>query len=330
MKLKDIGEDKLIELLSKPFKGSESSRVLKAIGDDTSVTTQSEGHLLLSTTDILQEGVHFDLKYTTPFDLGVKSVNISTSDIASMGGVSMFLLMSLSLPEETDSSFVEELYRGIKSACNDYPDKVLTLVGGNSSLSKDSISIVSTVLGEIEKDKVVYRGGAQIGDKIFVTGTLGDSGLGLKMLQADSNASNSAILRHKAPKSRREEGFILASNSIASSMIDLSDGLASDLSHIVKASSVGATINYDKIPLSSLMTSYLKENPSELELPLSGGEDYELLFTVPKTKLKTLESIRKTLPTAITEIGTVTTKDLIFLDSNNKPMALKNKGFKHF
>ncbi len=338
MKLKDLGEDELIKLLAKSFgettaTDNSSKRVLKAIGDDTSVTIQSEDHLLLTTTDILQEGVHFDLSYTDPFLLGRKSVNISTSDIASMGGTSLFLLMSIALPVDTDSSFIEELYKGIKSACfeqTSQKDHTLTLIGGNTSLSKDSITIGSTVLGEVETSKVVYRSGANIGDRIFVTGTLGDSALGLKLLQGGSKESNIATKRHLDPKARTEEGVILADNYIASSMIDLSDGLASDICHIATESNVGAEIYYNKIPLSDIVENYIKDNPKESELPLSGGEDYELLFTVPEDKLEKLETLRDSLPSPAVEIGIITEKDVTFLDQNGNPMTVKSKGFKHF
>lgn len=328
MKLEDIGEDGIISLIKESFE-NHSPRVLKSIGDDTAVTTQDSNKLLLTTTDILVEGVHFDRTYHSPFDLGRKSVNISTSDIASMGGTSLFILMSIALPKDTDKTFIEELYKGIKSACSEIG---LSLIGGNTSLSHDSITIGSTVIGEVDKNKVIYRSGANVGDRIFVTGTLGDSRLGLKLLRSGNPATNNATVRHLNPKARTMEGRILSEHKIASSMIDISDGLASDINHITKESNVGATIHYNKIPLSPEVIEYLKDHPTETELPLSGGEDYELLFTVPEDKLEKLDNLKTELTSPVTEIGIITDKNngTTFLDDSGTPVRIKTVGFKHF
>ena len=326
-RIRHIGEDEIISAIARNFPTNDD-RVLKSIGDDTAATLQKEDFALLSTTDILMEGVHFNLSYSSPYILGRKSVNISTSDIAAMGGTAKFLLMSIALPKETTMDFINELYKGIKSACD---ESDVVLIGGNTSLSKDSVVINSTVLGEAPKDKVIYRSGAKPGDKIFVTGTMGDSALGLKLL-AKGIQKGRPVEKHLNPTARLTEGKLLGEKALASAMADLSDGIVSDLNHICNESKVGAEIFYDKLPLSDEMDKHLKDSPSDKELPLSGGEDYELIFTVPEDKLSTLESLRSSFTATLTEIGTITDKEngIKFLDNNSKEITVKTKGFKHF
>jgi thiamine-monophosphate kinase len=319
------------------------------IGDDAAVLKIAPATLLLATTDMLIEGVHFDLTYTDYYSLGWKSAAINLSDIAAMGGKPRFCLTSLAIPVHISVEAVKEYYQGFTSLVRAHKT---ILAGGDTCSSKDGLVISVTVLGEAKKRMAIPRSGARQGDRIFVTGTLGDSGAGLELLKSGAKGRRSGvrsqksairskdfnfelrppnaalIKRHLRPVPRVEWGRQIALSECASSMIDVSDGLSSDLFHICEESGVGAVIFSDSLPLSrSLLKSADQLRRPPLHYVLSGGEDYELLFTVPSSRMKRLEAL--SIP--VTEIGMITTGNEMFLiNAVGRKTALLPTGYNHF
>ncbi len=333
MKLSEVGESELIRYLSREF-DIDNKRVIKGIGDDASVTLQDNSKCLLTTTDILVEGVHFSSSYTTPYLIGKKAVSISLSDIAAMGGQPTFLLVTLSLPSSTPFEYLQNLYRGVSERAGEFG---VLLTGGNTSSSPEKIVIGTVVLGEAPGDEVVYRRGATVGDTIYVTGQLGDSALGLLLLQSGTIdtkgiSSDKAVMKHQNPVPRVKAGRLLAEKHLATAMIDISDGLMCDLRHITEASEVGAAISLHQLPLSTQVKSRILKNPEDICLPLSGGEDYELLFTASPSSASMIKTLTEELELLITPIGTVLPeeKGLVVLDENGNIVTIKDEGFEHF
>ncbi|MCK9418527.1 MAG: thiamine-monophosphate kinase [Nitrospirae bacterium] len=364
MKLSNLGEFGLIHAIQQ-LSSRRSPDTTIGMGDDAAVLKHGPATLLLATTDMLIEGVHFDLSSTDFYSLGWKSAAINLSDIAAMGGVPRFCLTSLALPARIPVEAVMEFYQGFNALLRVHKT---VLVGGDTCSSKGGLVISVTALGEAKKRTVISRAGAKRGDRIFVTGTLGDSGAGLELLKSlvrsqgsgvrgqrsgvrsrKSGVSgkdvNSALLtepalerinrgisalikRHLRPVPRVEWGRRIALSGCASSMIDVSDGLSSDLSHLCEESGVGAVLRSDAIPLSrSLLRSADHLNKPALHYALSGGEDYELLFTVPSAQMKKLQALH--IP--VTEIGMIMTEKRMYLvNAAGRKTALKPSGYNHF
>ena len=334
MELKELGEFGLLKKLSGQFK-STHPRVIKGIGDDTSVTVQDETKYLLCTTDTLVEDIHFSLKHTSSYNLGKKAVSISLSDIAAMGGAPTFLLTSIILPASTPVDFINLLYKGIKERADEF---AVALVGGNTSASPEKIVITTIMLGEVPKDQVIFRKGASAGDVVYVTGRLGDSSLGLKIWKEKDDKIitdpflKDAMLAHIDPFPRVREGRKLAEKKLATSMIDISDGLISDLRHITEESMVGAKIWLDKIPISTALKRWLVDHPADITLSLSGGEDYELLFTAPQANTHMIENLAKELGIPITQIGEIVPQEygISVLDDKGGVFQPPSNGFEHW
>jgi thiamine-monophosphate kinase len=321
MKISRLGEFGLIEQIRKTTPRTAKG-VVAGIGDDAAVLRCSSGSQLLATTDMLLEGVHFDLATTDLYSLGWKSAAVNVSDIAAMGGKPRFCLTSLGIPSYLSVEDVREFYRGL-NACLKRCGAVL--VGGDTCRSLEGFVISVTVLGETAKAGAMTRSGANPGDLLFVTGTLGDSAAGLELMRRNTPAAKKLIEKHLRPIPRFAEGKKLA--GIASAMIDVSDGLSSDLAHLCEESSVGAELHADRIPLSKdLRTAKgLKRRP--VEYALSGGEDYELLFTVPRSRLQKIRSLR----IAATEIGRIVIgKSMSLLDGQGRKKPLRPSGYDHF
>ena len=254
--IKNLGEFGLIERFAKEIKTDMS--VKTGIGDDTAVIKDGR-HYLLFTTDMLVEDVHFSLKTARPQQIGWKAVCCSISDIAAMGGVPRWMMVSCGLPRSATIKFIDKIYSGIKKAASLYS---VNIVGGDTVKSKKLVLDVGMI--GVKKNRPLLRSGARIGDAIFVTGTLG-------------GAVKSG--RHLNFKPRLNEAQYLVKNFKISSMIDISDGLSSDLAHILKRSKVGAALDTNSIPVSC---------GSSLKSALSEGEDFELLFTLPQKQAKRL------------------------------------------
>lgn len=334
MQIKELGELALIKKLAGQF-ASDNPRVIKGIGDDTSVTIQDATKYLLCTTDTLVEDVHFSLKHTTSYNLGKKAVSICLSDIAAMGGAPTFLLTSITLPAKTTTDFIKLLYKGIKKRAQEFD---VALIGGNTSSSPDKITITTTMLGEVPKNEAVFRKGASVGDMIYTTGYLGDSALGLKILkksqrlEAGGRKLVNPILKHIDPMPRVREGRELAKRKLATGMIDISDGLILDLRRIAEQSSVGAKVWLNKTPLSPSFKRWITGHPSDIALALNGGEDYELLFTASKDNASQIQTLSKELSLPITHIGEIVPEryGVTVLDDKGKVFPLAMQGFEHF
>lgn len=332
MRLKDIGEFGLIQRLARSAADPDSA-VLKGIGDDAAVISLGRTRCLLVTTDTLREGIHFSREFTTPFLLGKKSLAVNLSDIAAMGGDPRYYFVSLSAPGKTPFAFIRHLYRGMQRRGRTWH---VTVLGGDTTGSEGGISITVTVIGGAAKDRVLYRHGALPGDVIYVTGTLGDAALGLELLRHGHvrGEARKLVRRHLDPEPRVDAGRMIARAKVATSMIDISDGLLADLRHIIEQSRTGARINRDAIPLSRAykrLCKGLSEDP--YRFALCGGEDYELLFTASPDCHARISRIARNLNLAITPIGEITKArgKIEVVDRNNRPVpCVKREGFVHF
>ncbi|HSP07873.1 MAG TPA: thiamine-phosphate kinase [Acidobacteriota bacterium] len=278
-KVGDLGEKALLQRLRRYV--SEGGSIVRAFSEDCAVTDNGSDRYLLLTVDVMVDGKHFRQEWMPPFHLGRKAVNVNLSDISAMGGSARFFLVSLGLPAETGVGFVEETYEGIESAAR---ESGLALAGGNVSESP-VFFIDITMIGDVEKNRALFRNGACEGDAIFVTGSLGASACGLKLLESGRRLDDvadswmrDAILAHFDPPVLQKAAAWLASTGCVTSMMDLSDGLAADLPEICRESRVGAVILTDRIPVAKCVGKLMGADP--LQLALTGGEDYHLLFTV--------------------------------------------------
>lgn len=319
------------------IKNLQQKYSLKKIGDDCAVLPKDSKTDLVVTTDLLVEEIDFKLEWTRPEFIGHKSLAVSLSDIAAMGAKPVWSMVSIGVPEKIwKTNFIEEFYDGYLKLAKKFN---VELIGGDVSKTPDKIVIDSIVAGETKKGKAVLRSGAKAGNLIFVTGKLGGAAIGLKLLENGEKFEKSKykklLLRQLAPNPQTEIGQILGAKNLATSMIDLSDGLSSDLSHLCQSSKIGAKIFADKIPVEIQNSKFIqnfkdsKRKVSELSLAFDGGEDFELLFTVdPKKNFqfeKHLENHK------ISHIGEVTANaEIIKLVRGKKIEFLEPKGFRHF
>jgi len=288
--IESLGEFGLIDHLTNGITTKNSSTV-KGIGDDAAVIDMGDKYQLVS-TDLLVEGVHFDLAYMPLKHLGYKAVAINVSDICAMNGDAKQITLGLALSNRYTVEALEELYDGIKLACEHYG---VDLVGGDTTSSTSGLMISVTVLGEVEKDKITYRSGAKVNDLVVCTGDLGAAYLGLQILnrekemfkenptiQPDLTGNDYVLRRQLKPEAAIKYTRILKDLDIVpTSMIDISDGLSSEALHLSKSSEVGITLHEDKIPVDYTAMNLANEfNMNPIFCALSGGEDYELLFTI--------------------------------------------------
>jgi thiamine-monophosphate kinase len=327
MKLSRLGEFGLIERIRRSAPGGRGVRI--GIGDDAAWVSHASGSSLV-TADLLIEGIHFDLKRTSLFALGHKSLAVNLSDIAAMGGIPAYAILSLGIPGNLDSKLIDEFYRGFNALAKQC---TVALIGGDTNVAK-SLIVSVCVIGH-PPPKPVCRSGAKIGDDIYVTGTLGDSALGLKLLrQQRRGAKRSSIAqllaRHHQPTPRLAAGALLARRRLATAMIDVSDGLLQDLGHICAASNTGAVIWNERLPLSPAYRELAGK--ATTVWALSGGEDYELLFCARPRHRARIEKLQALAQVKITRIGSCVPADrrITVLDRGGKPLALRIKGHDHF
>jgi thiamine-monophosphate kinase len=329
MDLRGIGEFGLIHRIRK-WTNSSDPALIQGIGDDVAVIEMGP-KVLLVTTDILIEGIHFDLSWMDPYPLGRKSLAVNLSDIASMGGIPKYFLVSIGLPKNFPISFISSFYRGLKQEAKRFR---VELIGGDTSLSQKMI-INICLLGEGGKRDLLFRKGAKVGDDLFVSGRLGDAALGLKILQEKTKIKGSKRLveKHLSPSPRVELGQAIAKFHLATAMIDVSDGLLIDTSHLLEESEVGARIWEDQIPLSGPYRKWVRSfSKDPFRFALSGGEDYELLFTTPSTMRKKISSIARSLKIPITRIGEILAKEegLHMIRKDGEDYSPSRLGFEHF
>ena len=332
-----LGEFGLIRELTAPFTVRNSGTVMGP-GDDAAVLLPCPAcpEYTLLTTDLLLEGIHFDLTYFPLKHLGYKTVVIGCSDIYAMNGTPRQMTLSLGVSAKFSVEQLRELYEGVRAACDDYG---IDLAGGDTSSSLTGLTLGITVIGSVAREKIVYRNGAKLNDLICITGDLGAAYMGLHLLEREKRALAGVkdpqpqfsgyeylLRRQLKPSARREVIEELDSAGIVpTSMIDLSDGLASDLPHIMELSGVGATIHLERIPA-----------PCTLEDALTGGEDYKLLFTARPEDWRTLcGAYRERFGTEPVAVGEITRKEgdagpRIAWCSEGRPVEGSWQGFSHF
>jgi len=328
MELRKIGEFGLIDLIRKKVY-TKDKRVVLNIGDDAAVLKCSPGKLLIFTTDTLMERVHFDLRYFSFKDIGWKSMTANLSDIAAMGGIPLAGLVSLGLPKRIKVEQVLELYSGMENLSSRFK---CPIVGGDIFSSPQGMVITISLLGEVERNLFKTRGGARVGDLIYVTGDLGEAEAGLRILRKSNKKKKSITKKHLTPCPRIAESRLLIKNLKISSMIDISDGLSLDLHHICEESKKGALIYAERIPISQRIMEVcrpLKIPP--LNLALSSGEEYELLFTLSPGDEEKLKRVTKG-KFKVTLIGKIRNKKegVKILDLDGKIKGLKRTGYTHF
>lgn len=290
-----------------------SPLIRKGIGDDAAVISIPAGEWTVLTTDLLTEGIHFDLRTAPPASVGYRAAMANLSDVAAMGAAPRFLLVSIAIPPALRAADIHALYRGLMSACDQYE---VRLIGGDTSASRRGLFLSITLIGTTPRGHALFRSGARTGDSIYVTGTLGDSLAGLHLLtnrraprrgtQLTTADRNFLIDRHRHPTARVREGLWLNNSQLATAAIDLSDGLSGDLRHVCEASRVGADIHLASLPVSPACRAYAdRQKMDPGALALAGGEDYELLFTVAARDERTLERQARARRFQITKIGTI-------------------------
>ncbi len=331
-RIREIGEFELIDQIKKKFLHKDDL-LIKGIGDDTAVIKFDETRSLLITTDMMVEQIDFLRSKITPFQLGYKSLAINLSDIASMGGKPAQILISLGIPDSLPLSYIDQLLDGIKSLTDKYS---ISLAGGDMSSVKSDITISITALGIMNTEQVLYRDNAKPDDKIFLTKKTGDSAGGLEIILNNYKIENSSwkhmINEHYMPKPHVEEGMFLAETGLVNSMIDVSDGLSSDLHHICSQSDVGAILEKKLVPLSSSLKNFCKaKNLDPYQFALSGGEDFCLLFTANKKNAEKLEReyINK-FDKRLHCVGIITEEQKLFLKDDFRKTEIYPDGYKHF
>lgn len=316
------------ELITRYFDRVTSSRrdVEKGIGDDCALLSVPENKSLAISTDTLVAGIHF-LADIDPADLGYKALAVNLSDLAAMGADPAWLTLALTLPD-TDESWLARFSNSLFDQL-DYYD--MQLIGGDTT--RGPLSMTLGIHGLVPKGRALKRSGARPGDWIYVTGTLGDSAAGLALLLGqenidDASAREALLKRHLRPVPRILQGQAL--RDLATSAIDISDGLISDLQHVLKASGCGARLNLDALPLSEAMKQHFTPEKA-LTWALSGGEDYELCFTVPEINRGALDVALGYLGVPFTCVGQMApqSEGLVLLQ-NEKVVEFNNKGFDHF
>ncbi len=311
---------------------------LSKIGDDCAVLPKDEETDLVITTDLLVEDIDFRLRWTTPEFLGHKALAVSLSDIAAMGAKPVWAMLSIGVPENLwKLGFVEKFYKAWFKLARKHN---VELVGGDISKTPDKIVIDSISGGEVKRGNAIMRSGAKVGDLIFVTGSLGGASAalnflesGIKLSSVNANSSRyKLLLRQLKPDAQTKLGQLFGDQNIATSMIDISDGLSSDILHLCEASQKGARIYQYKIPIDKNIVHSSSENMDILDFALNGGEDFELLFTCsPSNSEKILEEISLAENVEITCIGEITeTPKRIELISQISERKLIPKGFQHF
>lgn len=343
----DLGEFGLIHRINSllSFRLDDPSihdNLIMGISDDAAVYRPTPGKVQLLTTDALVEGVHFDLTFTSFRHLGWKAMVASISDIAAMGGTPRYALITLSLPPKITVEMVDELYAGAAMACRKYRCLV---VGGDTTSSAANMTVSVTLTGESDEGAVRYRTGARPGQYLCVTGHLGASLAGLKILQREKQRYQQAgspadfrptlepyapaIERHLMPVARLDAARLLTSTVAVGALIDISDGLASEVHHICAGSRVGATVYEHNVPVHGTTQKIAQEfHESPVEYALYGGEDYELLFTVGEDDFRKLEP----LTDDITIVGRVTEelKGIELVREQGEHEELKARGWDHF
>ncbi|MGH2555516.1 MAG: thiamine-phosphate kinase [Actinomycetota bacterium] len=329
-------EDELIGVIRRLL-AEDTPGVVLGLGDDAALVEMGS-HLGILTSDMLVEGIHFDRETVSANDLGYKALAVNVSDVAAMGGSPRYGMVSLGLPEEVEASWVVELYGGLRDAAGEY---AMAVVGGDTSRSERLVVSVA-VTGEVARGGAVTRSGARPGDRVVVTGALGASAGGLKLLQAPphdvaptvaSDWGRTLLNSHLRPAARVGEGQTLAQSG-ATAMMDVSDGLAKDLGRLCEASEVRAAVVLADVPVALSLKELADVLPDvdPLTLALEGGEDYELLATMPPAAVSGAASkLAERFGTQLTDVGEIREgRGLVAIESDGTERPLEPRGWDHF
>jgi thiamine-monophosphate kinase len=319
----EVTEDSLLGAVRKVLSGA-GPEVVVPVGDDAAVVRPGSGDLIL-TTDALVEGSHFDLSLSTAREVGYKAIAVNVSDVAAMAGSPRFALCALTLSDAVDAAWAMELFGGMREACEEF---ACTLVGGNLARGSE-ISVTIAMTGEVSPGRAVIRSGARTGDVLVVTGELGGAAAGLRLARRGappgrpwSDEERDAIHRQARPTPRLGEAQVLARCG-ATAMIDISDGLTLDLSRLCAASDAGARLELERIRVHAAATR---------EEGLGGGEDYELLATLPTDEAvaRAAAELRGSFGTPLTAIGEIGGDDVVAVDAGGAERQLVPAGWDHF
>jgi thiamine-monophosphate kinase len=310
VKLRDLGEGGLIRHIRERF-GPKADELAVGIGDDAAVVDVPAGYSLVFCADLVAENAHFLRDRHPAESISYKAIAANVSDVAAMGGVAMYFLISLAAPPEILWEWFQNFFNGVDRACREFQ---ISLVGGDSS-SSDHIFVDVSMIGRVPAGKAVRRSGAKAGDTVYVTGKLGGSILGLERLKS-GDSSNPAVTRHLYPEPRYKVGPAVCGRAHA--MIDISDGLSTDLTHILEESQVSALIYKDRLPAWP---------GTEDRHVLNGGEEYELIIVGPPDLPKTIESVPVT---PIGEIIESEAENQAFLIDRGHKSVLRPEGWQHF
>lgn len=325
MDLKSLGEFGLISMIKNKF-GDTSKGGVEGIGDDCAVIPKDSTHSYVVTTDMLVEGKHFILDKISPFELGYKSLAVNISDVASMGAVPKFSFLSLAISSEVDREWCEKFIEGYHSLSSEHG---VALLGGDTTAADNGhLTISVTAIGEVENKNIKRRSAAVVGDLVVVSTMLGDSALALKMMLGGESVPLSLSRKHTMPLPQVREGAWLGERKEVHAMMDISDGVASDLEHICKLSGCGATIFTSQVPCSEQFREICEARGwNELEFSLSGGEDYGLLMTIDSSSFNKL---KEDYFGSLFPIGMITEGcGVVYVNEAGETIPLQ-KGFRHF
>lgn len=334
--LRKIGEFELIERLVRlnnfSLDKAKSLGVEQGPGDDTAVLSLPPGEKVLVTTDTMVENVHFILGKIPPSALGHKLMAVNLSDIAAMGGTPRFGVVSLGIKEGLSINIIEKIYQGMYDLAR-YFD---TVVVGGDTVSSSILTLTLTLMGTAPVEQIVYRSGARPGDVLLVSGSLGKSAAGLELIlqeiEVSASVNEQALKAHYRPWPRVREGQVLASLGWVHAMIDISDGLASEVGHICQQSTSGAEIWWDALPIDATTHEIARfKGQYPQKWALFGGEDYELLLAVPSDKVEATQKALQAVGCTLTPVGQILSPDKgICLKKGQRTVPLKPKGFNHF
>ena len=334
-----LGEFGLIDRIANRFSSFTTRQTLKGIGDDAAVLDLGGPNLTLLTNDMLLEGIHFDLRYAPLKHLGFKAVAVNISDIAAMNGKPLSITVGLGLSNRFSVEAIDELYEGIHLACREYG---VDLIGGDTTSSRSGLVISITAIGEVERDRVVYRSGAKPGEVICISADLGAAYMGLQLLEREKQQylanpemtpqlENHAYLveRQLKPDARMDLIHELGETGVVpTAMMDISDGLSSELLHLCKNSGVGCAVYAEQIPVANetrLAASEFGLTP--LTCALNGGEDYELLMVFTQADFQKVKNLPDIIPIGITREAS---EGAILVTADNQPIPLTAQGWVSF
>jgi thiamine-monophosphate kinase len=333
MMLKEIGEFGFIRKIARGCL-IRPQHVIRAIGDDAAVFETEADHVTLVTTDMLVERIHFLRHTASGFDLGYKAMSVNLSDIAAMGAIAREAFVSIAIPEDCGTDYLEDIYHGMKSLASRFD---VNIIGGDTTSSRTDLVINLTIIGAAHRDRILYRNAAQCGDIVCSTGYLGDSRAGLHFvlqgIKPESVSEHALYQAHILPEPHLAQGHFLANIGGVHAAIDISDGLSSDIAHIADESDVGVRLYLEKMPVSNNLQKFCERFGFDpFEYALSGGEDYVLVCTVAPEQIEHVEKeffhkFGQTLY-RIGEITEADTMEIICPDSRITPLI--SKGWDHF